>query len=546
MDKKYNDNSENKNFEIKSFSDLVKVAKQNYLFLILIFVFTFIIYGNSIGGDFVNLDNLELTLESPNIKNISFSVKHLSFISFYLSIIYKFFGTNPHAYHFFSVLFHAINGVLVFFLTYIIFGKKSASITTLLFLAHPANTESISWHAGFVYPIRSVAILGVLILYSLFKKSNSKKYLYISSGVFLISMATMREQGWIFIIPFILVLLDQFIFEDKIRFKNIKYYIPIGIVSLAFAATLLPGFFKQRIVDLTTLYYVKEGQETPLINRIPYTIYMEYKTLAVPNKLSIYHEGVYISNLEYTFMVVVSVAIIFGIFYLIKRNRRVSGLMMIIIFSILPSFSPRIIAWTAAERYLYVPSVFFSMIISLILIGIGERIDRKNGRNNTKQGAKFVLYTTLIIVLLYSVRTVIRNIDYRNSKNLWMASKKTAPYSYRVYNNLGDVYAGEKNYELAIDNFKKSVALRPDYADAVHNIGHIYLELKDYEKAKKYFAQSLEMNPRLFMAAYKLGFIAYLEGDSNLAKTYFEKCLEYNPQDPDCLNGMDMISNSLR
>jgi len=543
----YNNKIENKIPEIKSFSDLMKVAKSNYLFLILIVVFAFAIYGNSIGGDFVNLDNLKNAIEdNPNVKDISLAIKSASLSNLYLSITYKIFGANPHIFHLFSIIMHVINGMLVFLLTYLIFGKKSAVITTLLFLSHPANTESISWHAGFIYPLRTIAVLLVLIFFTLFRKTNNKKYLFISSGIFLLAMAIMREQGWLFITPFILVLLDQFILEDKIKVKNIKHYIPIGLVSLAFAATLIPGFFKQRLTDLTTLYYVKEGQETPLINRIPYTIYMEYKTLAVPNTLSIYHEGVYISNLEYTFMVIVTLTVIFGIIYLTKKNRKIAGLMIMIIFSILPSFSPRIIAWTAAERYLYIPSIFFSMIISLIILGIGEKIERKNNKNSKKNGERFVLFATALIVLLYSARTVIRNNDFKNSKNLWIATRKTAPYSYRVYNNLGDVYANEGNYELAMENFKRSVALRPDYADAVHNIGHIYLELKDFEKAKKYLGQSLEMNPRLHMAAYKLGFIAYIEGDFDSARTYFNKCLEYQPNDPDCINGINMLNNSQR
>lgn len=517
--------------EISSFSDLLKFLKTNYLLLILFFIVTFSIYANVIPGKFLNLDDIPGIVNNQNIGDITLPLKNLDGYGLYTSVIYKLFGINSVAYHFFSVLLHALNSILVFIFTYIVFGQSTALITTFLFITHPANTEAVSWISGRGYLIRAIIIFNFLIYYSIFRKTNNRAYLYISLGIFLFGMFFFLGAGWFFITLFVMVLIDQFIFEKKIEFKNIKIYLPFIIISLIFAATLVPRFFKKRVTELSTLYYVNTETATPLINRIPYTIYMEYKTLIFPKDLSIYHEGKMITNAEYALMVVATVVIIFLIFYLWKRNRVFAGLMLIIIFSILPSFSPTIIAWTAAERYLYIPSAFFSMIVALLLISFEKKYKIK----------KFATYATVIIILLYSIRTIVRTNDYKNSKNMWFATRKTAPYSYRVYNNLGDVYANEGNYDLAIENFKKSVALKPDYADAVHNIGHIYLELKDYEKAKKYLSQALEMNPRLYPAAYKLGLIAFEEKDYVKAKEYFEKCMAIEPTETACTNGLSSI-----
>ncbi len=533
----------NKGRGIKSFSNLMGFAKSNWLLLILMLAFTLAIYANIITGDFVNLDDLSKSLVMPQFQDIMLSIKLLDGHGILTTTIYKAFGVNSSAFHVASIISHMVNGILVFLFLYILFGKKVATISTFLFLSHPANTEAVSWHAGQIYVLRANIILPILIFFALYKKAKNIKYLIISTGIFLFGMIFFKSQGWMFITPFLVVLMDQFIFEDKIRFKNILSYLPILIISLIFAVTLLPGFFKERVVGLKTLYYVDTETATPLINRVPYTIYMEYKTLFYPKELSIYHEGKFISNFEYAFMVLVTAGVILGIVYFWKNNRKISGLLLMIIFSILPSFSPVIIAWIAAERYLYMPSIFSSAIIAIFLIWIEERINRKSSKSRNGKTVKFVLYSTIIIVGLYSIRTVIRNNDLRNSKNLWIATKKTAPYSYRVYNNMGDVLAGEGDFEGAIENFKISVALKPDYADAVHNIGHIYLELKDYERAKKYLSQSFEMNPRLYPAAYKLGIIAYEERDYEKAREYFSKCLDVDPTSQDCLNGINAVSN---
>jgi hypothetical protein len=528
----------NESSEVRNFQDLIKYIKENKFIVGLIFAFTLLIYANIITGKFVNLDDLSITLKLPIVQDFSVAMKARDGHMMIMSIMYRIFGESSSAFHVQSIIMHMVNGVLAFLLLRILFDRRISIIGTFLFLAHPANTESISWHAGQVYALRANLILPILIFFALYRKSGNKKYLIISSFIYLLSMIFFQIQGWMFITPFLLVLMDQFLIEKKINFKNITFYLPVLIISLVFAALLLPGFYKGRIEDLNTLYYVNTDATTPLINRIPYIVYMEFRTLFYPIILSIYHEGAYISSVEYSLMIVVTLVVISGILYFLKKDIRVSGLLLMILFSILPSFSPIIIAWLAAERYLYIPTIFSSTLIALFLIWVEGQISK-----NSKSGKKnnFVTYSFLIILALYSIRTVVRNVDLRNSKNLWIATRKTAPYSYRVYNNMGDVLANEGDLDGALENFKRSVALKPDYADAVHNVGHIYMVKKDYPQAIFHLQKSLDMNPRLYPSAYKLGVIYIGQGDYEKARSYFEKCLEFSPDNPECVQGVSTV-----
>jgi hypothetical protein len=533
--------TDDKSPEIRTFHDLIRYLKENKIIVGLILAFTLLIYANIITGDFVNLDDLSVTLKLPIVQDFKIAMKAMDGHMMIMSATYHIFGESSSAFHVQSIIMHMINGILVFSLLRILFDRRISIIGTFLFLAHPANTEAVSWHAGQVYALRANLILPILIFFALYRKSGNKKYLVISNLIYLISMIFFQIQGWMFIAPFLLVLMDQFLIEEKINFKNIVFYLPILIISLIFAALLLPGFYKGRVEDLNTLYYVNTEASTPLINRIPYIIYMEFRTLFYPKILSIYHEGSFISSAEYSFMILVTLAVISGILYFLKKDRRVSGLLLMILFSILPSFSPVIIAWLAAERYLYIPTIFSSTLIAMFLIWIEGKINKdiKNEKNGLKKN--FVSYSFLIILTLYSIRTVARNIDLRNSKNLWIATRKTAPYSYRVYNNMGDVLANEGDLDGALENFKRSVALKPDYADAVHNIGHIYMVKKDYSQAIYHLQRSLDMNPRLYPSAYKLGIIYAGQGEYEKAKSYFEKCLEFSPDNPECLQGISTV-----
>ncbi|MFZ2664444.1 MAG: tetratricopeptide repeat protein [Patescibacteria group bacterium] len=532
-----NDNEKSKpisiEIQINGMKDLFKFLKANIILLVIIISSCFLVYANLINGKFLNLDDVSGIVNDPNIGNLSAAIKSMEGYNLHKVVIFKIFGLNSTAYHVIAIAMHSINSILVFLLFYVLFGKKVSLITTALFIIHPTNVEAVGWISGYPYLIRGIIIFSTLLFYSMYKKSGNKYCLWYSFAIYLLGMLFYRSSGWLFITPIILIIIDQFIFEKKIKWKNIKIYIPYIIISLIFAALVIPGFFKQRVQELQTLYYVKEETSTPLINRIPYTIYMEYKLLAFPLELSIYHEGKVLGRVEYTFMVVSTIAIISLIIYLWKKDRVLAGLMMIIILSILPSFSPIIIAWTAAERYLYIASAFYSAIVAILLLRAEDKYKVKN----------LTTTLTLILVLLFSIRTIFRNNDLRNSKNLWFATRKTAPYSYRVYNNLGDVYAEEKNYELAIENFKRSVALKPDYADAVHNIGYIYTQLGDMEKAKKYLTQAVDMNPRLYQSSFKLGEIFYFEKNYDKAKKYFQKCLDADPTNQPCKTYLNSMIN---
>lgn len=501
--------------------EMWKFIKSNFIIFFILAALIFLIYGPLVKGQFLNLDDQNGIVLNKSLYSIVATLKFADAPALATSIVVKLFGMNSTALHVFSLLLHVICTVLVFVLTYLLFGKKISLMTTFLFATQPVNTEAVGWLSGMGYPFRTAVTLLILIFYVLFRKNKKIGYLIVSSVIYLASLITIRGQGWMFIAPILLVIVDQFLIEKKMEFKNIKYYTPYIVVSLIFAAMLIPGFFKQRLVDLNTLYYVNTDTATPLINRIPYTTYMAYKLIAFPLTLTIYHEGEIITGVDYAFMIAVTVAVVFGIVFLWKKDRVIAGLLLTIPFSILPSYSPVIIAWTAAERYLYIGAAFFSMVLAILILRIEEK----------KKWKKFASVTTVVLCLLYSVRTFARSFDLNNSKNLWLATKRVSPHSYRVYNNLGDVYSDEGNYDLAIEAFKKSVALKPDYADAVHNIGFIYLQLGDTAKAKKYLQQSIDMNPRLFQAWYKMGRIFMAEKNYQEAQKYMSKALELNPKD---------------
>lgn len=520
--------------EVKSIKDFFQVLKQNKVTLLVLLILVAIAYGNLARGNFINMDDEKGILFNPNISNTVYMFKTGIMYNMQLTLIHSLFKLNPAPYHLVSVFLHYINTVVLFLFAYAVFGKSKALISSLLFAVHPLASEAIAWISAVHYIHITFFTLIILMLHYLFKKTENKKYFFAEIGVFLLITYILRN-AWVLTVPFSLLVFDQLILSKKLNLKSAMWVLPFFIIGGAFGYIEIFGGFLHRVKDLQQDYYYDPYKSTPILNRTPYIIFMVLKLLLYPVPLTVYHEGIYISRVSYVFMILITVVLVGVVLKTFKKHPYITGLILWIFISTLPSFSPVAIAWFIAERYLYFSTLAFCLVLAFLIPALEKYTGVK----------KFTTYAVALLLIFYTVRSAIRTNDFLSTRNLWFATQKVSPYSFRVYNNLGDVYAKEGNYEKSIENFKKSIELDPTYADAVHNLGYVYLEMGDYENAQKYLEQSYQMNPRLYGATYKLGVIAFYRNDLELAKAYWEKTLELNPGDSSATGALATVNEIL-
>ncbi|MBN1162251.1 tetratricopeptide repeat protein [Patescibacteria group bacterium] len=506
--------------KLKNVKDIFEFLKENKKILLVFLVIILLVYANIINGEFVTADDPEI-FRHVNSHTFVESLKTLHIPKIYMGTMNELFGLNPTAFHVASILMHLINTVLALCLTYMMTEDKKLSIlATLVFCVHPAGSEAISWISGRAYLFLFLFGAVIMIFYFLYRNSGNKNYLAASTLIYIFTLIFWRIP-WILVIFALLVGIDQLYLNKKIDFSKIKTYMLFIISSGLYGASEFIGRYTQRVESLEAKYKYDPVSTTPLINRIPYTIYMAARQLVWPMELTIYHEGKIITQAIYTFMILVSILVVGSVIYFWNKDRKTSVLIILIFLAIGPTFSPVVVAWFIADRYLYLPALLFGILISRILMKIEK-----------EQKSKDLAVTAIVILIIfYGIRTAVRTNDFKTNKNLWLATKKTSPFSRRVYNNLGDVYSKEGNWALAIENFKRSVEISPNYAEAIHNLGFTYMQAGDLENAKKYLMLSYQKNPTIFQALYKLGLIARHEGDYELALQYMNKALEIVPDD---------------
>jgi Tfp pilus assembly protein PilF len=98
-----------------------------------------------------------------------------------------------------------------------------------------------------------------------------------------------------------------------------------------------------------------------------------------------------------------------------------------------------------------------------------------------------------------------------------------------THNNLGQRYQKQGQYEKAIMEFEKALALRPDFPAVLNNLGTCYTEIKQYERAEASLRKALALEADNVYALNNLA-VMYLDlGDPEQARQNAERALEIEP-----------------
>ena len=98
-----------------------------------------------------------------------------------------------------------------------------------------------------------------------------------------------------------------------------------------------------------------------------------------------------------------------------------------------------------------------------------------------------------------------------------------------VYFNRGNAYHSKGDYDHAIADFNKAVELKPDFAEAYTNRGLAYHSKGDYDPAVADHNKAIELNPIYAEAYFNLGGAYKSKGDYDRAIEAFNKATNLNP-----------------
>ena len=226
----------------------------------------------------------------------------------------------------------------------------------------------------------------------------------------------------------------------------------------------------------------------------PINLSADYTFNVIPQSLSIFETEV----IEYLLLILLT--LFFAVKLINSKNKIVSFLLLSMLASMLPLMQivkyPEIIS----ERSLFIPSLFSCLLLTY-LISKSRKILKFNPVN-----------LFILIIIIFSIRSISRNFDWKNYQTLWGKTAFTSPNSARARYNLGTGYARIGRYQEAKIELEKSLLINPaelitipDYSvDVLLNLGNIfYLEGKN-EEAVGYYKRVLKLDPENIRARHNI------------------------------------------
>ena len=204
-----------------------------------------------------------------------------------------------------------------------------------------------------------------------------------------------------------------------------------------------------------------------------------------------------------------------SLIYFIRRHKVVFLSLLWIVIPLLPAlYIPVLGENTFADRYLYLPSIGFVVLVALTIERIYPALCNSARVYQLKvlrrQPANFIVISILVILTgLYSIGTIKRNYIWRNNYSLWTDTVKKSPDGYIPHDSLGNVYFEQQKFEDAIKEYMIAIKLKPDSPEAYNSLGLIYFEQQRFEDAIREYMIAINLKPDSIEAHNNLGLVYF-------------------------------------
>lgn len=479
--------------------------KKNWIILIIFFILTFVIYGQSLSGNFVYDDRgiIENRVTLSDFQKVDQILMHpywqaenglyrpTTLLSYGLNFL--FFGQNPFSFHLVNLLLYVFICFFIFLLLKKLFKNEIlAFISALFFLVLPIHTEVVANITG-----RSELLVLFFSLLALLEFSKEKINFYLLSLWSFLAIGS-KETG-IAIVPIIFLLL--YYRENKINLEIIKKYfkeisaVIIGIIFyffLRFFSLGTDNFFgiKTSLIENPLLF-------TDIWSRIATSLKIFwmyfYKTFWPVNLCSDYsfNQIPIIHNWLNIEVLLGLILIITPIFLLIKYFHKkpiIAFGSTIFLFSFLPVsniFFP--VGTIAGERLFFFPSFGLSILTGFLIYKIFNLI-------KTKDGKKIFIFCISILLLIYATLASARQGVWTTEEKLFLSGAQCAPNSVLSRSNSGAMYLIKGDLKKAEEELLISKNIKPIYSKGLNNLGLVYFRQGKLDEAKELYFEALRQD----------------------------------------------------
>jgi tetratricopeptide (TPR) repeat protein len=184
-----------------------------------------------------------------------------------------------------------------------------------------------------------------------------------------------------------------------------------------------------------------------------------------------------------------------------------------------------------AERYLYVPSIGFCWIAAWAALRLWGRVPTQS------RSLRIALASGLALVLtLGTVRTIIRNMDWRDDLSLYSSTLRVFPKADLIRANLGAAQWNTGDHIAAEKQWREALRLSPDNVVAMGDLALAMDQQQRYDEAIQLLKRAIELKPRYAAVRMSLGDVYAEIGEDELAEQELRNAVELYPLNPESRN----------
>ena len=567
---------------------------------LVIFGLSFALYANTLTHKFCQDDAIVITDNKYTVEGFAGILDILRYDTFYgffkeagkaglvaggryrpftliqFAIEYQFFGKNAFIGHLFNILWFGLTCVLLYFVFLKLLNlkhqkqpEKSSELTiyfiafaaAAIFAAHPIHTEAVANIKG---RDEIMCLLGSLaaVWFSIkaFEKGGILNSV-LAAILFFIGLLS-KENAITFVV---VVPLIYWFFMEINWVDALKQTLPFMVSSVLFIilrGAVIGNQFGGVQLELMNNPYLKlvDNQYVAFnfsekFGTIIYTLGDYIRLLIFPHPLTHDYYPRHVSIMSFgDWQVILSLLVYLGLGALIlrgllKKEIWAFGLAFYLITLSIVSNLVFPVGTNMAERFLFMPSVGFCLVVAIILSKI---FSVKNNANSLN--IKFLSMVLISIITLLGLKTVLRNPAWKDNYTIFTTDIEVSKNSAKLQTSVGgetiDTFRNEKNLELrttkmkeAIEHLKRAIEIHPTYKSPYLLMGNAYLYLEDSENAIRYYEAALKLDSTFKDARANLAIAkntqyrdigkraGQVEHNIPKAIEYLTKAVEANPLD---------------
>jgi hypothetical protein len=511
----------------------------------IVFVTAFGLYANSIPNGFA-FDDLWIIERNPRVhglhrlaeiwtggywgkEKVTRYYRPITLTTY--AVNFSLHGLRPAGYHLVNVTLHAFVAVLVLILGLRMgLPRGGAFLAGMAFAAHPIHTEAVAGVVGRAELLAALAFIGGILAWFRYRESGRKRYLL---GLAVVYGAGLLCKEHVAVLPVVLAASEAAshrLRDPTGRARLLAALLGCGValslgLALRFLATgslveerLLgfrgyPGLLFGEPVWIRMLTALKVLQCIARLLVFPIALSPDYSFNQLPIPRGI-ERGVVMGAL-------LALAAASWLWRVRSSPTRLTlGVWAIVAYLPVSNlFFPTTLL--LGERTLYLSTVALAILLGTLFTAAEGLPGRRR-----RMAAGLLIG---LVLAFWGVRTIHRNLDWRDQATLFAAAARTSPNSARVRMNHGVELLRAGKAQEAVREFEAAIAILPGYAHAYFNLSQAYERLDRLDDAQAAALRAVLLRPNEVRSRLQLGSILARAGRLKAAKEVYLRALRIDP-----------------